>query len=75
MVAQSLTIQTEYITLGQLLKQVGLIDTGGMAKPFLKEHLVYVNGEREERRGRKLYDGDKIEIEDTNVYIVSSVSK
>ncbi len=74
-VAKSLSIQTEYITLGQMLKEVGLIDTGGMAKHFLAERMVKVNGEREDRRGRKLYDGDEIEIEDTDVYIVSSMSK
>ncbi|MDA3129309.1 S4 domain-containing protein YaaA [Aliibacillus thermotolerans] len=73
--AKSLSIQTEYITLGQMLKEVGLIDTGGMAKHFLAERMVKVNGEREDRRGRKLYDGDEIEIEDTDVYIVSSMSK
>lgn len=70
-----MSIQTEYITLGQMLKEVGLIDTGGMAKHFLAERMVKVNGEREDRRGRKLYDGDEIEIEDTDVYIVSSMSK
>lgn len=57
---QTFAISTEYITLGQLLKEVGIIDTGGMAKWFLAEHEVFVNGELENRRGRKLYPGDEV---------------
>ena len=48
----------EYITLNVLLKITGLIDTGGQAKIYLQENSVYVNGELENRRGRKLYRGD-----------------
>ena len=50
----------EYITLGVLLKIAGVIDTGGQAKFFLSENVVLVNGEEENRRGRKLYHGDVI---------------
>ena len=52
----------EYITLNVLLKITDLIDTGGMAKIFLQENVVYVNGEEENRRGRKLYRGDVIKV-------------
>ena len=48
----------EYITLNVLLKITDLIPTGGMAKIFLAENDVYVNGEKENRRGRKLYRDD-----------------
>ena len=48
----------EFITLNVLLKITDLIPTGGMAKIFLAENDVYVNGEKENRRGRKLYRGD-----------------
>ena len=48
----------EYITLNVLLKITDLIPTGGMAKIFLMENDVFVNGEKENRRGRKLYRGD-----------------
>lgn len=54
------TIHTEYITLGQLLKFVGLIDEGGEAKAFLAEHTVSVNGEPDNRRGRKIRPGDVV---------------
>ena len=53
----------EYITLGILLKISGIIDTGGQAKFFLSENVVLVNGEEENRRGRKLYRGDAIQIQ------------
>ena len=52
----------EFITLNVLLKITGLIDTGGMAKIYLKENIVYVNGEEENRRGRKLYRGDVVRV-------------
>ncbi|MEE1131241.1 MAG: S4 domain-containing protein YaaA [Caryophanon sp.] len=57
-----LIIDTEYITLGQALKMTDAISSGGMAKWFLSEHAVFVNGEAEDRRGRKLRDGDVINI-------------
>ena len=52
----------EYITLNVLLKIADIIPTGGMAKIFLQENVVFVNGEEEKRRGRKLYRGDVIQI-------------
>ncbi len=59
---ESIKINTEYITLGQLLKIVNLISSGGEAKFFLNENIVYVNQEKENRRGRKLYPGYIIKI-------------
>ena len=53
----------EYITLGVLLKIAGIIDTGGQAKYFLSENIVLVNGEEDNRRGRKLYHGDKVQVQ------------
>lgn len=55
-------IEDEVITLGQLLKLVEVVQSGGEAKWFLRDHDVFVNGEMENRRGRKLYDGDIINI-------------
>lgn len=53
----------EFITLNVLLKLADIISTGGMAKIYLQENIVLVNGEEENRRGRKLYRGDVIEVE------------
>jgi ribosome-associated protein len=65
---QQIKIDTEYITLGQLLKMTDIIQSGGMAKWFLAEHDVFVNGEIETRRGRKLRINDTIEIEGFGTY-------
>ncbi|KAA0546015.1 S4 domain-containing protein YaaA [Bacillus sp. BGMRC 2118] len=67
-------INTEYITLGQFLKLAGVIDTGGMAKWFLSEYVIIINGENDNRRGRKLRNGDIIEIEGKGSFTVTSVS-
>lgn len=55
-----LKITEDYITLGQLLKLESYIPSGGMAKWYLSEFEVYLNNELEQRRGKKLYSGDKI---------------
>lgn len=52
----------DFITLNVLLKIADIIPTGGMAKIFLQENVVYVNEEEENRRGRKLYRGDVIKV-------------
>ncbi len=55
-------IDDQYINLGQFLKLTSIISSGGMAKPFLAQTEIYVNGEPENRRGKKLYDQDIISI-------------
>ena len=57
-----ITIHTEYITLGQFLKFASIIDNGGQAKAFLAQNKVLVNGEEDNRRGRKLRNGDQVTI-------------
>jgi len=49
------------IRLGQLLKLVNLVDTGGGARGLLDAGEVRVNGEVETRRGRQLAPGDVVE--------------
>ena len=56
-------LRTAEITLGQLLKFIGLIPTGGEIKSFLMETSIKVNDTHENRRGRKLLPGDVIEVE------------
>jgi ribosome-associated protein len=67
---KTIEISTEIITLGQLLKLVQAIDTGGAAKWFLQTNEVYVNGEREDRRGRKLKHGDTVDIREFGTFVV-----
>lgn len=63
-------IQTETITLGQFLKLAELIQSGGMAKWFLSEYDVFINGEQDQRRGRKLAPGDRVEITGEGSFLV-----
>ena len=67
---KTLKIDTEFITLGQFLKAADVISTGGMAKWFLIENEILINGEQDQRRGRKLRSGDKIEILGLDTYIL-----
>ena len=60
----------EFITLGTMLKIAGIIQTGGMAKIFLADNVVYVNGEAENRRGRKLYRGAQIRVANKTFSII-----
>lgn len=55
-------INDEYITLQQLLKMENIISSGGEAKYFLAENPAVVDGEIENRRGRKLYKDMVIKI-------------
>lgn len=51
-------------TLGQALKIWGVAGTGGEAKVLIQFGEVLVNGEVETRRGRKLQEGDVVEVGD-----------
>lgn len=67
---ETIEIDTEFITLGQLLKLINIFESGGMIKGFLQEQGVLVNGEIEHRRGKKLYENDVVEVEDIGSYLV-----
>lgn len=69
MSTKTIQIQTEFITLGQFIKLVGIVDTGGQVKGFLAEAEILVNGEKENRRGRKLYLDDQVVI-DSHAYVI-----
>ena len=64
-------ISTEFITLGQFLKFARIISNGGDAKIFLLTTAVYVNGELEQRRGRKLRVSDKIVVNNKEYLITN----
>ncbi|MHB1549504.1 MAG: RNA-binding S4 domain-containing protein [Acidimicrobiales bacterium] len=68
----TLVIDRPFITLQQALKMSGLIPSGGAAKIVLGRRAAVVNGEPENRRGRKLYPGDTVEIFETIICISQS---
>lgn len=71
MLPGKIILDTEFITLGQFLKLADVIQTGGMAKWFLSEHEVFINGEQDQRRGRKLRAGDKVLIPGFGEFLIT----
>jgi ribosome-associated protein len=61
------------IKLDQFLKWVGAAQTGGQAKLLIQSGAVTVNGDRETRRGRKLVEGDRVEVEDAAFTVPASL--
>ena len=59
----------DYITLQALLKETGIIQSGGAIKTFLSEYPVLFNGEPENRRGKKLRVNDKISLPEQGIEI------
>ena len=62
-------ITTDYIKLDQLLKLVGIAETGGHAKEIVLEGACIVNGEVCTQRGRKLYPETVVEIDEYRIEI------
>lgn len=59
----TIVINTEYIKLGALLKMANIADSGVHAKVMILNEEVKFNGEIDTRRGKKVYEGDIIEVE------------
>lgn len=55
-------LEKEIMTLTQFLKANDYISSGGEAKYFLSEYVVYVNNEQCLLRGKKLKSGDIVSI-------------
>lgn len=62
-------IETPFIKLQDLLKFSGAVETGGEAKVLIQEGEVKVNGEVCAMRGKKLYPGDRAEL-DGRIFLV-----
>ena len=66
---QTIKLREEFIKLGQVLKAACLVESGVEAKEVIQNGLVLVNGEIDERRGRKLYDGDIVSFDGEEIKI------
>jgi S4 domain protein YaaA len=71
MLPVKIKVNTEFITLGQFLKLADVIQTGGMAKWFLSENDIFINGEQDQIRGRKLRAGDKVQIAGFGEFLIT----
>ena len=66
---QVIKIKDEFIKLGQLIKLAGLVDNGVEAKYAIQNSLVYVNGQIDTRRGRKIVPGDIVTFKDEEIKV------
>ena len=62
-------LKEDYIKLGQALKAAGFVDSGVEAKFVIQDGLVLVNGKVELQRGKKLVEGDIVELEGHQIKI------
>jgi ribosome-associated protein len=65
-------IKTEYVPLCDLLKLVGLADSGGRGKSMVAEGLVIVDDYIEYRKTAKIRAGQVVQCEGTNIHVVAS---
>ena len=63
-------INPPFIKLEQFLKFSGAVETGGEAKLAIQNGYVSVNGEVCTMRGKKLFNSDKVVIEDIELLCV-----
>jgi ribosome-associated protein len=63
-------IKDDFIKLGQALKLAGVVEDGVEAKYAIQDGQVKVNGEVDERRGRKVYVGDVISFQGKEIQVI-----
>ena len=63
-------IEGDYIELIQLLKVLGIAETGGHAKMIVEDGVVFRNGELETRKRAKLIVGDQIKLDDIVIDLI-----
>jgi ribosome-associated protein len=73
-IVREVPIRGQMIRLGQLLKLAGVIDSGAEVKTFLATGPVWVNGEREARRGRQLHSGDVVRVGDDTLRVIATTA-
>ncbi|GAB14089.1 MULTISPECIES: RNA-binding S4 domain-containing protein [Arthrobacter] len=66
---EEIPIRDTMIRLGQLLKLANLVEDGVEATELIKNGLVKVNGEIDDRRGRQLHNGDTVTVNGQTVRV------
>lgn len=67
METQKIQIRGDFIKLDSLLKFAGLTETGGIAKDIILEGRIKYNGEVCLMRGKKVYKGDYVDIDEAQL--------
>ena len=65
----------EYIQLNQLLQVIGVAQTGGHAKLMIQDQAIQLNGETETRVRKKLFVGDLVSFEGTEIEIIEHLDE
>ncbi|HSW11482.1 MAG TPA: RNA-binding S4 domain-containing protein [Solimonas sp.] len=63
------TLSDDYIEVNQLLKLVGLCDSGGAGKVLVAEGLVSVDGQPESRKTAKIRAGQVVRCGDVTIVV------
>ena len=67
----SFELNGEFIELNQLLKVVGLCDSGGAGKVLVASGAVKVDGQQELRKTAKIRAGQQVSIGDVRISVVA----
>ena len=59
---EKIKINTPFIKLDSLLKFANIGGSGGIGKMIIQDGLVKLNGELMLQRGKKIYPGDRVEV-------------
>lgn len=63
-------LQGEFVELNQLLKLVGVVDSGGAGKHLVAEGEVYVDGRLELRKTCKIRAGQVVALSGVHIQVV-----
>lgn len=63
-------LNSEFVELNQLLKMVGLCDSGGAGKALVAEGVVSVDGQLELRKTAKIRAGSVVSLGDVTISVV-----
>jgi len=70
----SFELNAEFIELNQLLKVVGLCDSGGAGKALVASGAVKVDGKQELRKTAKIRAGQQVSLGDVRISVVAEGS-
>ncbi|WP_317200958.1 RNA-binding S4 domain-containing protein [Janthinobacterium sp.] len=68
----SFDLTAEYIELNQLLKLVGLCDSGGSGKVLVASGVVWIDGQQELRKTCKIRAGQNVSVGDVRITVVAA---
>ena len=74
---QKLTFELngEYVEVNQLLKLVGVVDSGGAGKNVVASGAVKVDGKAESRKTAKIRAGQVVSLGDVRITVVAGASE